>query len=722
LLVICLLLGPGAPVSSANAVEAQAVPTFYISGTGFGHGIGMSQYGAQGSALAGKDHRWILSHYYTGTTVSAAPAKTIRVNIDAAANYDSGGNSGFTKTSWRIEPGDSSQRLVIAGVPSVQGRYTFTGSGSSVTVTPPGGLAPVTLSGTVRITASGGTPPLLRVVEGTGIYSFTNARYRGTLELSSSSGRIKLVNVLPMDSYLYGVVPRESFSSWHAEALKAQAIAARSYAYTQTTAHELYCTTRSQAYQGYGAYNSSNVWVGEMASTNTAVAATKDLVIKYGTRIVRAYYSSHSGGHTANNEDVWVTGSPLPEMRGVPDTYEYLAKPPYAPWPADREKTYTGSQMADRLRGLSGVPASPAYVVGASVERATSGHARYVTFRFSNGASAKVSGDTVRTKLSLLSTNFRFSGFPITRIQGANRYATAQAISARAFPATAPAVVIASGEAFADALTGSALAGTVGGPLLLTSSWYLPDATAAELGRLRPSKVYLLGGTTAVNATVEAAIRSAVPAASVTRLAGADRYATAVAVADIVVATAGSSSAILASGESWPDAASASALAYARKIPILLTPADELHDLTRTYLAARRPTTVLAVGGTSVLSPSTFSSAANASGSTPTRLFGPDRYSTSAAIARYTMTTEPRFVADYVYIGTGVEYADALTGGTLAGAQRRPMLLMYRDACTAGTASFLDQYHPTITRLVLFGGTAAISEKGHLSVDEVMMR
>jgi putative cell wall-binding protein len=208
----------------------------------------------------------------------------------------------------------------------------------------------------------------------------------------------------------------------------------------------------------------------------------------------------------------------------------------------------------------------------------------------------------------------------------------------------------------------------------------------------------------------------------VTRLAGADRYATAVAVADIVVATAGSSSAILASGESWPDAASASALAYARKIPILLTPADELHDLTRTYLAARRPTTVLAVGGTSVLSPSTFSSAANASGSTPTRLFGPDRYSTSAAIARYTMTTEPRFVADYVYIGTGVEYADALTGGTLAGAQRRPMLLMYRDACTAGTASFLDQYHPTITRLVLFGGTAAISDKGHLSVDEVMMR
>ncbi len=717
-LTACLLAAVSVPLprAAATELEAQSVPTFTVRGTGFGHGIGMSQYGAQGSALAGKDYRWILGRYYSGTTVAAVPAKTVRVNVDPGA---SSANAGFTRTSWRLRPGQAGQRLVIGGVPSMEGTYTFAGSGSSIVVTAPNG-SKTTLGGSVTVSVSGGNPPLLEVAEPSGIYGFSNTKYRGNLVLSASGGRIKMLNVLPMEWYLYGVVPRESISSWHPEALKAQAVAARSYAYVSTG--ELFCTTWSQAYQGYGARNSNGVWVGEAASTNAAVDATRDQVVRYGSRTVQTFYFSHSGGHTANNEDVWVAGTPMPELRGVPDIYEHLATPPYAPWPSDREVTLTGSQLADRLRPLVGVPASPAYVTGANVDRAASGHARYVTFRFSNGASVKVTGSVVRTRLGLLSTNFRFTGFPITRIQGSNRYGTAAAVSVRAFPTSAPAVVIASGEDYADALTGSGLAGTVGGPLLLTARGYLPAETAAELARLAPATVYVMGGTAAVSGIAEAAIAARLPGAEIVRVDGIDRYDTARKAAELIRATSGGSTAIVASGTSWPDAASASALAYARKIPILLTPKETLDADTSAYLGAARPSTVLVVGGPAAISTEVQAEVAAASGASPRRLAGSDRYATSAEVARYAMATTPAFTASQVYIATGVEYADALAGGVLAGVQRKPLVLTNSSACFSGTATFLEQNRSTIGHIFLLGGPGAICERGRDAIDEAMMR
>ncbi|MHB9002577.1 MAG: cell wall-binding repeat-containing protein [Coriobacteriia bacterium] len=714
-----------AAAQDASTVTAQTVPTFTIRGTGWGHGIGMSQYGAQGAALAGKDHRWILGHYYTGTTIAEAAAKTVRVNLDAAANYATGGNSGYTKVSWRILSGQSGQSIKINGVTQPTGTYAFAGSGSNIVVTAPNGTK-TTLSGTVTVTATGGSPALLQVVEGTGIYSLANARYRGSLQLTASVGKIKLINVLPMESYLYGVVPREVPSGWHAEALRAQAIAARSYGYPMTG--DLYCTTLSQAYQGYGGYNSTGTWVGEAASTNAAVDATKNQVVLYGTRVVRTYFFSQSGGHTANVEDVWVPAdgdlaakaAQFPELRGVPDTYEHLANPSYSPWsPA---VSYTGTQIADRLRSVSGVPASPAYVVGAAIERATTGHARYVTFRFSNGAKVQMTGDAVRSRLSLRSTAFRFTGFPIERIAGPNRYATAQQISIRAFPSAVTTVVIASGEQFADALSGSALAGAVAGPMLLTARTYLPDATAAELDRLKPTMIYLVGGTAAVDLKVQAAIAARRPDATIRRIAGIDRYETARKTADEVWTKKGSTGAILANGANWPDATAASALAYARSMPILLTPTNALDEQTRGYLSMRKPTTLLIAGSTVAISSGVEAAAASAAGTTPQRLAGANRYETAAEIARYTMQTSPAFVATDVYIATGVEYADALAGSMLAGLRQRPLILTYTHSCPSGTEGFLTQYDPVITRLYLFGGTPAVSELGYDALDQVMMR
>lgn len=714
-------------VPASGAMSVQAIPSFTFRGSGWGHGIGLSQYGAQGSALAGKDYHWIIGHYYSGVTIATAPAKTIKVNLDRTANYNSDSssyNAGYTRASWSIRPGQAGAALAINDTAKSPGTYTFTASGSSITATGPG--TSQTFTGTVTVRPTGGNPELLQVAEGTGIYGLVNGKYRGTLTLAASGGKIKLLNVLPMEWYLYGVVPRESPSGWHPQALKAQAVVARSYAYVSSA--ELYCTTSSQAYQGFGAFNSTGVWVGEAATTNTAVNDTVDQVVKYGSRVVCTYFYSQSGGHTANVEDVWVPedgdlaakAADYPELRGVPDPYEHLASPPYSPWPPGQEKTYTGLELSAKLQGISGVPTASVFVTGISVEHVASGHARYVTFTFANGAQVRVTGDTVRSRLGLRSTRFYLTGFPMERIYGNTRYDTAVRVSASAFPSTAPAVVLASGEDYADALTGSALAGAADGALLLTASGALPDATRNELVRLAPVTVYIMGGTAAVTMPVEEAVKAALPGATVTRVQGLNRYQTARRAADIVVSLGGADKAIVASSTGWADAAAASALAHAKAYPILLTQKDSLDGNAAEFLAAQKPGTTVLVGGTAVLSSAVEAAAAQASGSLVERDGGHDRYETAARLAERCLSQEG-FVADALYLATGISYADALTGGTLAGAQARPLLLTQTDACPANTEAFLVAHRDTVDKLWLFGGEVAISAAGLTALDMVMM-
>ena len=154
-------------------------------------------------------------------------------------------------------------------------------------------------------------------------------QYRGRIELGryGGIGSLKVVNIVELEQYLYGVVPCEMVSSWHIEALKTQAVCARSYAYTAgfgsasniVTPYNMCDTTSSQVYKGYGA---------EKKSTNEAVDATKGQIIYYEGKPARAYYSSTSGGSTENVEDVW--GTPKGYLRQVSDIYEL--DPELDPW------------------------------------------------------------------------------------------------------------------------------------------------------------------------------------------------------------------------------------------------------------------------------------------------------------------------------------------------------------------------------------------------------
>ena len=186
----------------------------------------------------------------------------------------------------------------------------------------------------------------------------------------------------------------------------------------------------------------------------------------------------------------------------------------------------------------------------------------------------------------------------VTRISGANRYATAAALSQKYFSPGLSDVLIATGTNYPDALSGAAAAGANKVPVLLVSATGIPAETVAELQRLKPARITILGGTGAVPATVASALAAYAP--QVRRLAGTDRYGTAVAVSQAYFGSA--SRVLVASGAGFADALSGAARAAALPGPVLLSastclPAVDVTEISR--LAASR---VTLLGGTGALS------------------------------------------------------------------------------------------------------------------------
>jgi putative cell wall-binding protein len=190
----------------------------------------------------------------------------------------------------------------------------------------------------------------------------------------------------------------------------------------------------------------------------------------------------------------------------------------------------------------------------------------------------------------------------VTRLAGANRYATAAAISRDTFATGVPVAYVATGTNFPDALAGVAAAGSGGGPVLLTDPGQLPGATAAELGRLRPGRIVVLGGTAMVSDGVVAVLRGYATSGRVDRLFGANRYATAV---DVSSSTFGSSEvAFIATGTNFPDALGGGAVAGGIPGPLLLVPGTSVPADVASELRRLGPDRVVILGGTSVVSAS----------------------------------------------------------------------------------------------------------------------
>jgi stage II sporulation protein D len=286
--------GGAAPAPAARPGD----PVFLITGRGWGHGVGMSQWGAHGFARRGHDYRRILAHYYRGTAIGRAPVAKVRVllapgksalTIASAAPFRVRDAAGRIK---RLAPGE---QVLGPGL-----RVKVKGAKKRVALKPPLVFLP------------GDEPVRL------------GRRYRGTIQVDRVGRALRAINVVGLEQYLYGVVPAEVPDDWPPEVLKAQAVAARSYALaTRKTggAFDLYADVRSQVYRGIDE---------EEDSTNAAVDETAGEVLTHGGRLVTAYFHSTSGGRTASVVHVWPGSRPTPYLVGVDDPYDSIS--PHHTW------------------------------------------------------------------------------------------------------------------------------------------------------------------------------------------------------------------------------------------------------------------------------------------------------------------------------------------------------------------------------------------------------
>lgn len=298
------------------------------------------------------------------------------------------------------------------------------------------------------------------------------------------------------------------------------------------------------------------------------------------------------------------------------------------------------------------------------------------------------------------------------RVDGLDRFNTAVEASKLAFPddGMCETAVIASGRNFPDALGGSALAGALYGPVLLTEPTALPNSVADEIERLGVSNVIIIGGTTAVNDTVKSAI-DRLPGVAVERINGVNRYQTAAMVAQRTVDELGpnySGQVLVATGQNFPDALAGAPLATASGTPIVLVQRDLVPEDTADVLDSIAPDTALILGGTSAVSAATQTELEDMA-TNVIRLDGVDRYATAAKVAQYGVD-EFGLSWDRVAFATGANFPDALAGGAAQGLTGSVVLLTKSTTLEPAPKTKLEDNADEILEVRFFGGLTAITQ------------
>ena len=293
------------------------------------------------------------------------------------------------------------------------------------------------------------------------------------------------------------------------------------------------------------------------------------------------------------------------------------------------------------------------------------------------------------------------SGFATgtTRLSGASRYETAIQVSKKYAPGV-PAVYVATGTNFPDALSAAAAAAYVGGPLLLTTPTSLPSAVKTEIQRLSPSKIVVIGGTGAVSASVASQLSTIAP---VTRYGGADRYATGLQIVNGTFTS--STTAILATGRSFPDALAATGVAGTLNAPVILIDGVKttLTTATLSTLSSLGVTKVILAGGTGVVSRGIETQLRN-NGYTVTRYGGADRYATAALLNNAYF---PKGSTETMFLATGTNFPDALAGAAMAGRIGAPLYITTPTCVPTSIRNSINALSPS--KKAVLGGTAVVS-------------
>lgn len=382
--------GPSATAARVAVDQTYPVPgsrTFTVRGHGYGHGHGMSQFGAQGAALKGLDHREILSFYYPGTAIGRSPKKVrvlitgdttsdvVVVDQDSLRLRDRGRGATYPlpddlgATRWRISVGPGNADVVDYLVGSTWRRYR------------PGGFE--TLGGEGEFRARN---PIALVKPS------STTTYRGWLRAArptpTSTSR-DTVNVVRMDDYLKGVVPSEVYTSWHAQALQAQSVAARTYAaferaYYVDRYYQICDTSSCQVYGGVDK---------EVASTNAAVDATSRVMLTYDGAPAFTQFSSSSGG--------WTSAGSRPYLPAKAD--------PYDDWSGNIVHDWSVKLDASRIQARWPSIGKLQRIRVTARDGNGEWGGRIVTMVLAGGkGSVTVSGDTFRSAMGLRSTWLAF--------------------------------------------------------------------------------------------------------------------------------------------------------------------------------------------------------------------------------------------------------------------------------------------------------------------------
>jgi peptidoglycan hydrolase-like amidase/subtilisin family serine protease len=361
----------GSAFGGAAQPELVTSTTFAITGHGYGHGVGMGQWGAYGMATSGSTYEKILAFYYPGTQLAQSPVKTVRVLLADTA----GAVTVSSSAPFGLRDGAGMLHQVVSGQVTVD---------PSLSVQLDPAAAPETLPG--PLTLQPGTAPL--------VY---RRPYRGTMQLQVVGTHLQVVNVVGLDSYARGVVTGEMPKEWPVAALQAQAVAARSYAVATLGAGEiLYADQRSQVYRGIA---------GESAAGVQAVTQTKGQVLLYQGQPARTYFSSSSGGRTSAITDLVPGAKPVPYLVSQRDPYDSVS-----PWHTWGPVVFTGARVskAFHVLGVTDVTPTPA-----------NAHARQIVLTTAAGVEKTLGSGFLRGPLGLRSTFVKVGLLSLSRPAGA---------------------------------------------------------------------------------------------------------------------------------------------------------------------------------------------------------------------------------------------------------------------------------------------------------------
>ncbi|MGM7721744.1 SpoIID/LytB domain-containing protein [Metabacillus sp. Hm71] len=580
----------------------------------------------------------------------------------------------------------------------------------------------------------------------------TSRRYHGSFEFKIESSKyIRPYNRILLEEYIKGVVPREALAGWHEEALKAQSIAARTY-----VAKKGYQVNDTQGNQVYGGIEESHY----RDEISDVVEATRGQVLKYGGSLIDAVFTSSNGGYTESNQGAWGYQA-VPYLPAKLDGYDpkqrwnieiqedqislqgYDLKKPETWWSSVQEKdaivrsnvkTWVkqqlglGSTSDIKILSIEEFTIDPARTAG---KRIISGAAQITYIQKNSSGFVKDAAGNIKQmtyqnpdltanqiraifgsmnmKSLLVDTIASPTSTDIQRVSGAERIATSVEVSKQLYPSGFPAshayktVFIATSKQYADALSAGPLASQFGhAPILLTDATNLSSSVVQEIQRLKATKVYIIGGKTAVSDQVMAQIDNISSVNQVSRISGPTRYETNAAINKMLTNVQGL---FVASGENFADALAGSSVAAINKYAIVLTKKDELPKVSKDFVSAHASKSSFVLGGGNAVSNTVFNQVRGINPAT-TRLSGTDRYETLAKILE---RFKQSFTGSEVLYSTGLNFPDALTSSSLAGAKKAPLILVGAELSDT-LQPFLTGYKDQVEKISVLGGTGAVSQ------------